>query len=439
MAGMSELLLRGARPLDGGGPVDLLVEGPTIAAIRPGGSAPPPPGATVLEAEGGLLCPPFVEPHIHLDAVLTAGQPRWNESGTLWEGIQRWTERKPSLTREDVIDRVMEVLRWHVAHGVLHVRTHVDVCDPRLVALDALLEVRERVRDVIEIQVVAFPQEGIRSYPGGEALLEEALRRGADVVGAIPHYEDTREDGVASLEVAFALAERHGRRVDVHCDEIDDEQSRFVEVVATLAARSGLRERATASHATAMGSYNGAYAFKLLRILRRSGVHVIANPLINITLQGRFDGYPKRRGLTQVKELLAAGVNVALGADDVMDPWYSLGTGNPLDVAHMAVHAAQLTGREEVAETFEMVTTRAAGVLGLGEGYGLAPGRPASFVVLQATDRFDAVRRRLPPRLVVSRGRVVARRPRAATRVSWPGRPEEDVEFVRAEGHGLAR
>jgi cytosine deaminase len=219
--------------------------------------------------------------------------------------------------------------------------------------------------------------------------------------------------------------------VDVHCDEIDDEQSRFVEVVATLAARTGLGDRATASHTTAMGSYNGAYAFKLMRILRRSGIHVIANPLINITLQGRFDTYPKRRGLTRVKELLEAGINVSLGADDVMDPWYSLGTGNALDVAHMAVHAAHMTGRAEVAETFEMVTERAARTMRLGERYGLAPGRPASFVVLQAGDRFDAVRRRLPPRLVVSHGAVVARTPRAATTLTWPGRAEELVEPVR--------
>ena len=428
---MSRLILRGARPLDGGGPVDVLVQDGTIAQIVPAGEARAE-GAEELDAEGGLLSPPFVEPHIHLDAVLTAGEPRWNESGTLWEGIQRWTERKPTLTRDDVVDRVTEILRWHVAHGVLHVRTHVDVCDPRFVALDALLELRERVRDVVEIQIVAFPQEGICSYPGGEDLLEEAMRRGADVVGAIPHYEDTREDGVRSLEAAFRVAERHDRMVDVHCDEIDDEQSRFVEVVATLAARTGLRERATASHTTAMGSYNGAYAFKLMRILQRSGIHVIANPLINITLQGRFDTYPKRRGLTRVKELLGAGVNVALGADDVMDPWYPLGTGNALDVAHMAVHAAQMTGRAEVAETFEMVTERAARALGLGERYGLVPGRPASFVVLQATDRFDAVRRRLRPRLVVSKGRVVARAPRAASTVTWPGEAAREVEFARA-------
>jgi cytosine deaminase len=436
---MTTLLVRNARHVAGGAPVDVVAEGGTIKEIRP--AAPqdgaPAAGATVIDAEGGLLAPPFVEPHIHLDAVLTAGEPSWNESGTLWEGIQRWTERKPSLTRQDVVDRATEVLRWHAAHGVLHVRTHVDVCDPRLVALDALLEVRERVRDVIGLQIVAFPQEGIRSFDGGAELLEEAMRRGADAVGAIPHFEDTREDGVGSLEIAFALAERYDRMVDVHCDEIDDEQSRFVEVVATLAARTGLRERATASHTTAMGSYNGAYAFKLMRILQRSGINVIANPLINITLQGRFDTYPKRRGLTRVKELLDAGINVSLGADDVMDPWYSLGTGNALDVAHMAVHVAHMTGRAEVDETFEMVTERAARALGLGERYGLAPGRPASFVVLQAADRFDAVRRRLPPRLVVSHGAVVARAPRAASTLTWPGRAEESVESVRA-GDGAA-
>ena len=321
--------------------VDVHVDQGRFLALPPSGTVAVE-ARTVVDAAGALVSPPYVEPHVHLDGSLTAGEPRWNVSGTLWEGIACWAERKPLLTREDVIGRVEEVLRWYAANGALHVRSHVDVTDPSLTALDALLEVRDRVRDVIGLQLVAFPQEGICSYPGGEALLEEAARRGVDVIGAIPHYEDTREDGVRSVEIAVEIAQRHGLRVDAHCDEIDDDQSRFIEVLATQAHRTGLRERVTASHTTAMGSYNAAYSSKLQRIVSRSGISLVCNPMVNLHLQGRFDGYPKRRGLTQVKEMLAAGVNVAFGHDDIMDPWYPMGTANPLQVAFVGAHATQL-------------------------------------------------------------------------------------------------
>ncbi|WP_327152745.1 cytosine deaminase [Streptomyces yangpuensis] len=404
-----------------------------IARVIPYDDQKEPPATGILiEAHGGLLTAPFVEPHIHLDTALTAGEPRPNTSGTLWEGIACWSERKRTLTREDVIARATEVLRWQAAHGVLHVRTHCDVTDPSLTALDALLEVRDRVRDVMNLQIVAFPQEGIVSFPDGEALLREAVARGADVVGAIPHFEDTREDGVASLRTAFALAEEHGLRVDAHCDEIDDEQSRFVEVLATLALRSGLRERATASHTTAMGSYNGAYSFKLQRLLSRSGINLVANPFANLNLQGRFDAYPKRRGLTQVREMLAAGVNVAFGHDDVMDPWNALGTANPLQTALVGLYAAQLTGADDIPVAFSMVTDRAARVLGLdADEYGITAGAPASFVLLPAPSPEEALRRQVRPRYVVSRGSVLAETPPAPTRLSWPGEPPSDVDFAR--------
>jgi cytosine deaminase len=385
----------------------------------------------VLEAGGALVTPPYVEPHVHLDSVLTAGEPRWNESGTLWEGIACWAERKPMLTRDDVVTRVSEVLRWQVANGVLHVRSHVDVTDPSLTALRALVELREQVRDVVDLQLVAFPQEGIVSFPDGPELLEEAVRVGVDVIGAIPHYEDTREDGVRSLEIAVDAARRHGLLVDVHCDEIDDEQSRFVEVLATLANRTGLREKVTASHTTAMGSYNPAYSYKLQRILARSGINLVSNPMVSMHLQGRFDGYPKRRGLTQVKEMLAAGVNVAFGHDDVMDPWFPLGTGNPVQVALVGAIGTQMTAPHEVGECHRMVTDRAAAVLGLGERYGVAVGRPASFLLLDATDGFDVVRRQVRPRVVVAKGRVVAEGPAAGSTLHWPGRDAEVVDFTR--------
>ena len=430
---MLQLLVRGARlvgsPEDP--PVDVHVDGGSVVAVVPA-AADPPEAGTVIEAHGCLVAPPFVEPHVHLDTVLTAGEPRWNESGTLWEGIACWSERKTMLSHRDVVDRVSEVLRWYVANGVLHVRSHVDVTDPGLVALDALVELRDSVRDVVDLQLVAFPQEGICSFPGGAELLEEAVRRGVDAVGAIPHFEDTREDGVRSIELAVGLAERHGLLVDAHCDEIDDEQSRFVEVLATQALRSGLGPRVTASHTTAMGSYNGAYSYKLQRLLRRAEVNLVCNPLVNLHLQGRFDAYPKRRGLTQVKEMLGAGVNVAFGHDDVMDPWYPMGTANPVLVAHVGAHATQLTAPEEIAECFRMVTTRAARVLGVEDRYGVAPGMPGSFVLLAAADPFDVVRRLVRPCVVVSRGRVVAETPPSSTLVSWPGRDAEAVDLVRA-------
>jgi cytosine/creatinine deaminase len=409
-------------------PVDLHIDGGRIVAVVPHADESVEARRTI-DGAGAWATPPYVEPHVHLDAALTAGQPRWNASGTLWEGIACWAERKPMLTRADVIDRAEQTLRWYAANGTLHVRSHVDVTDPSLVALDALLEVRDRVREVVDLQLVAFPQEGICSFPGGEDLLAEAARRGVDVIGAIPHFEDTREDGVRSVEIAVELAERHGLRVDAHCDEIDDEQSRFVEVLATRAARSGLRERVTASHTTAMGSYNPAYSYKLHRILVRSGIQMVCNPMVSLHLQGRFDGYPRRRGLTQVKELLAAGVNVAFGHDDVMDPWYPLGTANPIQVAHVGTHATQLLSRTEIEETYRMVTSRAAAVLGLGDEYGVRVGVPASFVLLPATDGYDAVRRQVRPTHVVAHGRLVATTPPVATTLTWPGEEPSQVTF----------
>lgn len=439
---MLDLLVRSARlvgastPAAGSGDadrsrmVDVHVQAATIVAVVPASTAPPS-AREVVDARGCLVSPAYVEPHVHLDSALTAGEPRWNASGTLWEGIACWAERKPMLSRQDVLDRAAEVLRWYVANGVLHVRSHVDVTDPGLVALDALVELRENVRDVLDLQLVAFPQEGICSFPEGQALLEEAAHRGVDAIGAIPHFEDTREDGVRSLEVAVEVAARFGLLLDVHCDEIDDEQSRFSEVLATHALRSGLRERVTASHATAMGSYSPAYSYKLQRVLLRSGVNLICNPLVNLHLQGRFDGYPKRRGLTQVKELLAAGVNVAFGHDDIMDPWYPLGTADPVVVAHVGAHATQLMAPTEVEQCFRMVTDRAAKVLGLTDGYGVRPGGAANFILLPAADPVDVVRRLVRPSVVVSRGRIVAEREPSIARLRWPGTDTEEIDFVR--------
>lgn len=409
---MYDLILRRAR-LDGH-LVDIAVRDGKIAAVVPEVQSA---GATELDAAEQMVSAPFIESHVHLDTTLTAGEPKWNESGTLFEGIETWALRKQTLTREDVIRRATTLLKWQAAQGVLHVRTHVDVTDPALTALKALLEVKALVRHMVEVQIVAFPQEGILSYPAGADLLEEALRMGADVVGGIPHYELTRDMGAESVKVAFRLAAKYGKPVDIHCDETDDPQSRFLEIVAAEAIRTGMGPQVTASHTTAFGSYDNAYAFKLMGFLRRAGINFVANPLVNLTLQGRMDTYPKRRGLTRVKELWQNDLNVSLGYDDVMDPWYSLGTGNMLQPAHMAVHACHMTGRSEVTACYEMVTTRAARTLGIAERYGIEAGKPADLVLLDASDPWDAIRRLSATTLVVKEGRVIAETAPARTRL----------------------
>jgi len=390
------------RPVD---PSDVLVDDDRIAAIRPAGSIPAD-GRPELDAEGRLLSPPLVDPHVHMDAVLTVGEPRYNQSGTLIEGIQTWAERKPSLTHEDVKRRAREAILWEVAQGTGLIRSHVDVCDPSLTALRALIELRDEVRDIVELRLIAFPQDGVLSFPNGKELMREAMRLGCDVIGGIPHYEWTREDGVEEVHFLFDLARETGAPIDLHCDETDDEHSRFLEVVAARTIRDGMQGRVVAGHTTAMGSYNDAYAFKLLQILKVAGVTIVANPLDNIVLQGRFDTYPKRRGMTRVKELDAAGVNVACGHDSIMDPWYPLGRGSMLDALSMLVHVAQMTGRTELFRAWEMVTTNPARAAGIE--WGVKEGLAANFVVFDCVDEAEAIRLRPAARWVVRRGRIVA-------------------------------
>ncbi|MEM9447078.1 MAG: cytosine deaminase [Cyanobacteria bacterium P01_E01_bin.6] len=385
--------------------VDIAIENGIIRAIAP---QLPHAAQQELDLHGQMVSPPFVESHIHLDSALTAGDPRWNQSGTLFEGIEIWRERKQSLTLEDVKERAIATLKQQAMQGVLFVRSHADVSEQNLIALQGLLAVREAVKDWITLQVVAFPQDGIYGGPSNDALMEEALKLGADAVGGIPHYELTRDDGIQSMHRVFDLAEQYDRLIDVHCDEIDDDQSRFLEVIAANAIRRDMGDRVTASHTTAFGSYNNAYAFKLMSFLDRAGIHFIANPLINITLQGRTDTYPKRRGVTRVKELWQRGLNVSLGNDCVQDPWYPLGTGNMLDVASMAVHICQMTGTEEIDACYNMVTWNGAKTLHVTDQYGIEEGKPANVVVLDAGDRYDAIRRRATVRYVISRGKLIA-------------------------------
>ena len=422
---MFDLLIRDARLPRADALTSVGIEGGKIAGLA--GTGQIAEAREVIEARGGLLTPALVEPHIHLDAVLTVGQPRHNQSGSLFEGIAIWGERVKSLTVEDVKRRVSQVLRWQVANGVLFVRSHVDVCDPNLTALRALLELREEVKDMITLQLVAFPQQGIQSFPNGEALMRRAVEMGADVVGGIPHFELTREYGVESVKFAMALAKEHGKLVDIHCDETDDDHSRFVEVMAAETIRLGMEGRVTASHTTAMHSYNNAYAGRLIVNIKKAGMNMVTNPLDNATLQGRFDSYPIRRGHTRFKELLAAGVNVCIGHDSVMDPWYPLGYADPLQAAMVLAHYGQMSGFEEIRILIDMITVNGAKTLGL-PGYGLEVGCRADLVLFDAVSEMDAVRRIAPRRLVLKAGKVVARTEPASHLVRWKGR-DEPVDF----------
>lgn len=370
---------------------DIRIEDGKFAEIGAGLTARE--GEEVVDMGGKLALPPFIESHVHLDTCLTAGQPVWNMSGTLFEGIECWAKRKETLSKADVRERVERALRMQAAHGVQYVRTHVDVTDPKLTAMEALLELREEYADRMTIQVVAFPQEGILSYPNGKQLLEDAVKMGADAVGAIPHFEFTREYSVESLNYACELAVKYDRLMDVHCDEIDDEASRGLETLACRALETGLCDRVTASHTTAMHSYNNAYVVRLMRLLKMSGINFIANPLVNTHLQGRMDTYPKRRGITRVKELTAEGVNVSFGTDDIFDPWYPMGAGSMRDVVFMGLHVCQMMGYEDILNSYRFICSNAARTLHLGDSYGIKVGNEASFVIMDAPDWYEALSR----------------------------------------------
>lgn len=388
------------------------LQGDRIAAIESQVAFVSPASAEILDARGNLVIPPFVEPHIHLDATLTAGEPRWNMSGTLFEGIERWGERKATITHEDTKARAKQTINALAVYGIQHVRTHVDVTDASLAALKAMLEIREETSYLVDMQIVAFPQEGIESYPQGRELMEEAIRLGADVVGGIPHFEYTREQGVSSVKFLMDLAERTGCLVDVHCDETDDPHSRFLEVLAEEARNRGMGSRVTASHTTAMGSYDNAYCSKLFRLLSRSGISFISCPTESIHLQGRFDTFPKRRGVTRVNELLEAGMNVCFGQDSIVDPWYPLGNGNILRVLEAGLHICHMLGYERLQHALDLVTVNSANAMQLGDRYGLEVGRPANLLILSADSDYQMIRSQGLPLFSVREGRVLmSRRP----------------------------
>jgi len=416
---MFDLILRGATLPDGRTGQDIAIAGGRIQAVGPALAAA---AGQEIDVTGRLVTPPFVDAHFHMDATLSYGLPRVNQSGTLLEGIALWGELKPLLTQDALIDRALRYCDWAVARGLLAIRSHVDICDPRLLAVEALVEVKRQVAPYLDLQLVAFPQDGVLRSPGALDLLRRALALGVDVVGGIPHFERTMQDGAESVRILCELAAEQGRLVDMHCDESDDPLSRHVESLAYHTQRLGLQGRVTGSHLTSMHSMDNYYVSKLIPLMAEAQLGVVANPLINITLQGRHDTYPKRRGMTRVPELLTAGLTVAFGHDCVMDPWYSLGSGDMLEVASMGLHVAQMTSQAAMRQCFAAVTTAPAKLLHL-DGYGLEPGCHADLVVLQAADPVEAIRLKAPRLFVLRRGQVIARTAPVVAELSLPGRP----------------
>jgi cytosine/creatinine deaminase len=416
---MFDLLVTNATLPDGRTGMSLAVQDGQFVAVDAGLMAP---AHETLDAQGLLVSPPFVDAHFHMDATLSYGLPRVNQSGTLLEGIALWGELKPLLTLDALINRAMTYCDWAVAKGLLAIRSHVDICDPRLLAVEALLEVKRRVAPYLDLQLVAFPQDGVLRDPQGMDKLKRALAMGVDVVGGIPHFERTMAEGALSVKLLCELAAEQGKLVDMHCDESDDPLSRHIETLAFETQRLGLHGRVTGSHLTSMHSMDNYYVSKLLALMAEAQVNVVSNPLINITLQGRHDTYPKRRGMTRVPEQLAQGLTVAFGQDCVMDPWYSLGSGDMLEVASMGLHVAQMTSQAAMRQCFDAVTVNAAKILQL-PAYGLAPGCHADFVLLQARDPVEAIRLRATRLKVFRRGQVVAQTPASTATLNLPGRP----------------
>ena len=425
---MLDLLVSNATLVDGRRDMSVAVQGGRIVEVTPGLRAP---AHETLDAQGLLLSAPFVDAHFHLDATLSYGLPRVNASGTLLEGIALWGELKPQLTLEGLVERALAYCDWAVGKGLLAIRSHVDVCDPRLLAVQALLDVKRRVAPYLDLQLVAFPQDGILRSPGALEQLKRALALGVDVVGGIPHFERTMQDGAQSVRLLCELAAEQGRLVDMHCDETDDPLSRHVETLAFETQRLGLHGRVTGSHLTSMHSMDNYYVSKLLPLMMEAQLNVVANPLINITIQGRHDSYPKRRGMTRVPELLAQGLTVAFGHDCVMDPWYSLGAADMLEVAHMGLHVAQMTGQAAMRQCFDAVTRAPARILQL-EGYGIEPGGNADFVLLQAHDPVEAIRLRATRLAVYRRGKRIASTPGNTALLDLPGRAPSTSFMVDA-------
>ncbi|MEM0074828.1 MAG: cytosine deaminase [Conexivisphaerales archaeon] len=416
------LLIKGARLRNWEGMYDVLIEDSTISEISPEIKNS---DSDIIEARGRILMPSFTDMHFHLDSALTQGLFSGNKSGTLLEGIEIWSQLKRRLTTEDIFNRASRAVKFIVSNGTTRLRTHADVSDPELRTLKALKLVKEEFKDIIDIQITAFPQDGIFTNKNNSELLEKAVEEGADNIGIIPHNEFTREDGIRSIDFAFDLAKKYGRNIDGHVDETDDEQSRFLEVLAAKTIREGYQGKVAAGHVTAMHSYGGSYMQKIIGMLKLGRITIVANPLVNIHLQGRYDSYPKRRGIARIKQLLAEGINVTLGHDCIMDPWYPMGKGDMLQALFMAVHLEQMTCIDEIKKSFDLITSNPAIALGVSSSYGIQKGRLADLVLLDAKDEVEALAKLLPPLLVIKSGRIVARRNELITSILHKSREEE--------------
>ncbi|MFD1705605.1 cytosine deaminase [Siminovitchia sediminis] len=405
------MILNNAKLYGQEGKWNIHMEDGYIRSITPAEKEIETDGKKVIDLEGKIILPPYVEPHIHLDYVLTAGTPRWSKTGSVFEGIEIWSERKQMIheTKDDLKKRALKAIKMQLKHGIQYIRTHVDVSDPSLKGLEALLEVKEEMKPWVDLQLVAFPQEGLYTRPDGEELLIQAIEMGADVIGGIPHYELTREDGVRSVVKALELAGKYDKLVDIHCDEIDDDQSRYVEVLAGETLKLGMGDRVTASHTTAMGSYSNAYTYKLFQTLKKANIHFVALPKANLHLQGRFDNYPIRRGLTRVKELLSEGVNVCFGLDSIMDPWYPLGDGNLMPVVDAGLHACHMTDHKHIVKALNLITINGAKALGIEDGYGVKEGNQANLIVIDADSEYEAIRTQAQVLYSIRNGEVMVK------------------------------
>jgi cytosine deaminase len=428
---MSTLLIQNAKLRRQEGLHSIFIENGCIKRITAERDSSHIPQGNVrqIDARGALVLPPFIDPHVHLDAVLSSadlGRP--NQSGTLLEAIEIWGEYKPFLTREMLLDNAREVMKWYAANGVLKIRTHADCSNSSLITVESLLMLKDEMKDFIDIQVTAFPQDGIFTKPDGERLMRKALDMGADVVGGAPHIEYTREDGVKDVELVYDLAEKYNRLIDIHIDETGDPHSRFVEVMAKESIIRGMQGRATASHTTAMHNYNNDYAFKLLGILKKAEMNMIVNPFDNAVLQNRLDGYPRSRGITRVDELLERKINVAIGHDSIMDPWYSMGKADMLLAANLLAHLGHLNGYDQLPTLIDMITENSARTLCVSDQYGIEEGKPADMVILDAATEAQAVRLMSEKLFVIRRGKILSETAPAKRTVTF-GSTKNEVDF----------
>lgn len=420
-----DILIKNAKLLEKENVLDIAIENGIISDIAENIKLK---ADIIIDAKSNLVSPPFIDPHIHLDAVLTAGNPRFNESGTLLEGIAIWGERKPSLTKEILKNNAKEAILWEVANGVEFIRTHADTTDKTLLTVEALLEVKEEVKNIVDLQITAFPQDGIFTYKENANLMKKAMDMGCDVVGAIPHNELTREDGVKSIEFAYDLADKYGALIDIHCDETGDPLSRFIEVMAKESINRGYGNRATVSHATSMHNFNNDYAFKLMGILQRSGMNIITNPFDNSVLQNRQDGYPRYRGHTRVDELDKNNINVSIGHDSIMDPWYSMGKGSMLLAANLLMHTAHMSGYSQVSRLFNMITKNSARTMNIEKSYGIEKGKRGNMIILDAKDPFTAIRLQSECLYVIRDGKIISKTTPAKREVTFNNSVKE-VDF----------